>query len=93
MRIGDLFNIRSLSMPQIGSVAEWSRFPASNLIIGAELKLKIAINPELERRVWSWGEAVEVVSPVTLRGRIRVGHQRAAIRNRSRNRRRRPALP
>jgi hypothetical protein len=28
-----------------------------------EVKLKVAINPELQRWLWSWGEAVEVVSP------------------------------
>jgi predicted DNA-binding transcriptional regulator YafY len=47
-----------------------------------ELKLTVAINPELERWLWSWGDAVEVISPVTLRDRVRASHQRAAVRNR-----------
>ena len=47
-----------------------------------ELKLKVAVNPEFERWLWSWGDAVEVVSPVTLREKIRAAHQRAAVRNR-----------
>ena len=47
-----------------------------------ELKLKVAINPEFERWLWSWGDAVEIVSPVTLRDKIRAAHQRAAVRNR-----------
>jgi proteasome accessory factor B len=48
----------------------------------AELKLKVAINPEFERWLWSWGDAVEIVSPATLRDNIRAAHQRAAVRNR-----------
>ena len=47
-----------------------------------ELRLKVAINPELERWLWSWGDAMEVVSPVTLRDSLRAVHQRAAVRNR-----------
>jgi predicted DNA-binding transcriptional regulator YafY len=47
-----------------------------------ELKLKVAINPEFERWLWSWGDTLEVVSPVTLRDKIRAAHQRAAVRNR-----------
>jgi predicted DNA-binding transcriptional regulator YafY len=47
-----------------------------------ELRLKVAINPELERWLWSWGDAVEVVSPLTLRDSVRASHQRAAVRNR-----------
>jgi predicted DNA-binding transcriptional regulator YafY len=47
-----------------------------------ELRLKVAVNPEFERWLWSWGDAVEVVSPVTLRDKIRAAHQRAAVRNR-----------
>ena len=47
-----------------------------------ELKLKVAINPEFERWLWSWGDAVEIVSPVRLRDKIRAAHQRAAVRNR-----------
>ncbi len=47
-----------------------------------ELRLKVAINPELERWLWSWGDAVGVVSPVTLRDSVRASHQRAAVRNR-----------
>jgi predicted DNA-binding transcriptional regulator YafY len=47
-----------------------------------ELKLKVAVNPEFERWLWSWGDAVEVVSPVTLRDKVRAAHQRAAVRNR-----------
>jgi predicted DNA-binding transcriptional regulator YafY len=47
-----------------------------------EKKLKVAVNPEFERWLWSWGDAVEVVSPVTLRAKIRSAHQRAAVRNR-----------
>jgi predicted DNA-binding transcriptional regulator YafY len=47
-----------------------------------ELKLKVAINPEFERWLWSWGDAVEVVSPGRLRESIRASHQRAALRNR-----------
>jgi predicted DNA-binding transcriptional regulator YafY len=48
-----------------------------------ELKLKVAINPEFERWLWSWGDAVEIVSPVALRDKVRAAHQRAAMRNRS----------
>ena len=47
-----------------------------------ELKLKVAINPEFERWLWSWGDALEIVSPVALRDKIRAAHQRAAVRNR-----------
>ena len=47
-----------------------------------ELKLKVAVNPEFERWLWSWGDAVEVVSPLTLRDKVRAAHQRAAVRNR-----------
>ena len=47
-----------------------------------EIKLKVAVNPEFERWLWSWGDAVEIVSPVTLRDSIRAAHQRAAVRNR-----------
>jgi predicted DNA-binding transcriptional regulator YafY len=47
-----------------------------------ELKLKVAVNPEFERWLWSWGDAVEIVSPDTLRDKIRAAHQRAAVRNR-----------
>jgi predicted DNA-binding transcriptional regulator YafY len=47
-----------------------------------EIKLKVAVNPEFERWLWSWGDAVEIVSPITLRDRIRTAHQRAAVRNR-----------
>jgi predicted DNA-binding transcriptional regulator YafY len=47
-----------------------------------EVKLKVAINPEFERWLWSWDDAVEVISPVTLRDSIRASHQRAAVRNR-----------
>jgi proteasome accessory factor B len=46
------------------------------------LKLKVAVTPEFERWLWSWGDAVEIVSPVTLRDKIRAAHQRAAVRNR-----------
>lgn len=48
-----------------------------------ELKLKVAINPEFERWLWSWGDSVEVISPGALRDSIRASHQRAAVRNRS----------
>ena len=41
-----------------------------------ELKLKVAINPEFERWLWSWGDAVEVVSPLTLRDNLGSTHQR-----------------
>lgn len=47
-----------------------------------ELKVKVAINPDFERWLWSWSDAVEIVSPVTLRDKIRAAHQRAAVRNR-----------
>jgi proteasome accessory factor B len=47
-----------------------------------EVKLKVAVNPEFERWLWSWGDAVEIVSPVTVRDKIRSAHQRAAVRNR-----------
>jgi proteasome accessory factor B len=47
-----------------------------------ELKLKVAINPEFERWLWSWGDAIEIVSPSTLREKIRNAHQRAVARNR-----------
>src|SRR5258707_8325339 len=47
-----------------------------------EIKLRAAVNPEFERWLWSWGDAVEIMSPVMLRDRIRAAHQRAAVRNR-----------
>jgi predicted DNA-binding transcriptional regulator YafY len=47
-----------------------------------EVKLKVSINPEFERWLWSWGDAMEVISPGTLRDSIRASHQRAAVRNR-----------
>jgi predicted DNA-binding transcriptional regulator YafY len=47
-----------------------------------EVKLKVSINPEFERWLWSWGDAVEVISPMTLRDGLRAAHQRAAVRNR-----------
>ena len=47
-----------------------------------EIKLKVEVNPEFERWLWSWGDAVEIVSPVSLRDKIRAAHQRAAVRNR-----------
>jgi proteasome accessory factor B len=47
-----------------------------------ELKLKVAITPEFERWLWSWGDAVEVVKPLALRDRVKATHQRAAVRNR-----------
>jgi predicted DNA-binding transcriptional regulator YafY len=47
-----------------------------------EVKLRVAINPEFERWLWSWGDSIEVISPRTLRNSIRVAHQRAAARNR-----------
>jgi len=47
-----------------------------------EIKLKVAVSPEFERWLWSWGDAVEIVSPVTLRDKICTAHQRAAVRNR-----------
>jgi predicted DNA-binding transcriptional regulator YafY len=47
-----------------------------------EVKLKVGINPEFERWLWSWGDAVEIVSPITLRDSVRASYQRAAVRNR-----------
>ncbi len=47
-----------------------------------EMTLKVALTPELERWLWSWGDAVEVVKPVALRERVRNMHQRAALVNR-----------
>jgi predicted DNA-binding transcriptional regulator YafY len=47
-----------------------------------EIKLKVEVNPEFERWLWSWGDAVDIVSPVSLRDKIRAAHQRAAVRNR-----------
>jgi predicted DNA-binding transcriptional regulator YafY len=47
-----------------------------------ELKLKVAVTPEFERWLWSWGDAIEIVSPAALRDKIRATHQRAAVRNR-----------
>jgi predicted DNA-binding transcriptional regulator YafY len=47
-----------------------------------ELKLKVAVTPEFERWLWSWGDVVEVTSPITLRDKVRAAHQRAAVRNR-----------
>jgi proteasome accessory factor B len=46
-----------------------------------ELKIKVAITPEFERWVWSWGDAVEVLQPAGLRDQIRNTHQRAAMVN------------
>jgi predicted DNA-binding transcriptional regulator YafY len=47
-----------------------------------ELKMRVAITPEFERWLWSWGDAVEVVKPLALRDRVKATHQRAAVRNR-----------
>ena len=47
-----------------------------------ELHLKVAINPEFERWLWSWGDVGEIISPIALRDKIRAAHQRAAVRNR-----------
>jgi predicted DNA-binding transcriptional regulator YafY len=47
-----------------------------------EMTLKVALTPELERWLWSWGDAVEVVKPVALRERLRNVHQQAAAVNR-----------
>jgi proteasome accessory factor B len=47
-----------------------------------ELKLKVAVTPEFERWLWSWGDAVQVVRPLELRDRVRATHQRAAVSNR-----------
>ena len=46
-----------------------------------ELTLKVAVTPELERWLWSWGDAVEVIRPLTLRERLRTTHQCAAAVN------------
>jgi predicted DNA-binding transcriptional regulator YafY len=46
-----------------------------------EVKMRVSVTPELERWLWSWGEAVEVVAPLTLRSKLRESHQRAAARN------------
>ncbi|MGA8660413.1 MAG: WYL domain-containing transcriptional regulator [Chthoniobacterales bacterium] len=47
-----------------------------------EMKLRVAITPEFERWLWSWGDAVEVVKPLVLRDRVKATYQRAAMRNR-----------
>jgi predicted DNA-binding transcriptional regulator YafY len=47
-----------------------------------ELKLRVAITPEFERWLWSWGNAVEVLRPLDLRDRVKATHQPAAVRNR-----------
>jgi predicted DNA-binding transcriptional regulator YafY len=47
-----------------------------------EIKLNVAVNPEFERWLWSWGDVVEIISPIALRDKIRAAHQRAAVRNR-----------
>jgi WYL domain len=47
-----------------------------------DMTLKVALTPELERWLWSWGDAVEVIKPVALRERLRNAHQRAAAVNR-----------
>jgi hypothetical protein len=47
-----------------------------------ELKLRVAITPEFERWLRSWGDPVEVVKPLDLRDRVRATHQRAEVRNR-----------
>ena|SRR5271157_2639471 len=46
-----------------------------------ELTLKVAVTPELERWLWSWGDSVEVIRPLALRERLRTTHQRAAAVN------------
>jgi predicted DNA-binding transcriptional regulator YafY len=47
-----------------------------------EMTLKVALTPELERWLWSWGDAVEVIKPAALREQVRNTHQRAAVVNR-----------
>jgi predicted DNA-binding transcriptional regulator YafY len=45
-----------------------------------ELSLKVAVTPELERWIWSWGDQVEVLRPVELQERVKATHQRAVTR-------------
>jgi proteasome accessory factor B len=45
-----------------------------------EISLKVAVTPELERWIWSWGDQVEVLRPVELRDKVKATHQRAAAR-------------
>jgi predicted DNA-binding transcriptional regulator YafY len=47
-----------------------------------EMTLKVALTPELERWLWSWGDSVEVIKPVELRERLGNVHQRASAVNR-----------
>jgi predicted DNA-binding transcriptional regulator YafY len=42
-----------------------------------ELSLKVAVTPELERWVWSWGDKVEVLRPLELCDKVKAMHQRA----------------
>jgi predicted DNA-binding transcriptional regulator YafY len=59
--------------------------PQQNLPIFETVAAALREGRELElqyRWLWSWGDAVEVVSPVTLRDSVRASHQRAAVRNR-----------
>jgi predicted DNA-binding transcriptional regulator YafY len=37
---------------------------------------------EYDQERHGWGDAVEVVSPINLRDKVRASHQRAAVRNR-----------
>ena len=59
-------------MPEFAAERTWHpseklRYRADKTI---ELKLKIAIIPEFERWLLSWGDAVEVVKPLGLRDRV-----------------------
>jgi predicted DNA-binding transcriptional regulator YafY len=68
---------------QVASERVWH--PSQKKRAGAdgslELTLKVAVTPELERWLWSWGDTVEVIKPITLRERVRATHQRAATVN------------
>jgi len=45
---------------------------------GAELTLKVGIAPDLESWILSWGGRAEVLTPVSLRSKIKQAHQTAA---------------
>jgi hypothetical protein len=46
-----------------------------------EMTLKVAVTPKLEHWLWSWGDTVEVIKPITLRKIVRTTYQRAATIN------------
>ncbi|MDX5397843.1 MAG: WYL domain-containing protein, partial [Hymenobacteraceae bacterium] len=51
----------------------------SDTATGLEISIEVIPNYELEKLLLSFGEAVEIVEPKTLRAKIKQRHQQAAI--------------